>query len=126
VIIPKDRAARITPAVVKASAGATAFTSVVRITNISSTLKRLKQEGIWIVGTAGGAKESLYQQDLTEDVAVVIGSEGRGIRPLVLRNCDLTVSIPMSGEISSLNASVAAGIVLYEIVRQRLMKGNFI
>ncbi|NIO04247.1 MAG: 23S rRNA (guanosine(2251)-2'-O)-methyltransferase RlmB [Proteobacteria bacterium] len=126
VIIPKDRAAKITPAVVKASAGATALTSVVRITNISSTLKRLKQEGIWIVGTAGGAEKSLYQQDLTEDLAVVIGSEGRGIRPLVLRNCDLIVSIPMSGEISSLNASVAAGIVLYEIVRQRLMKRNFI
>ncbi len=126
VIIPKDRAARITPAVVKASAGATAFTSVARITNISSTLKRLKQEGIWIVGTAGGAEKSLFQQDLTEDLAVVIGSEGRGIRPLVLRNCDLSVSIPMSGEISSLNASVSAGIVLYEIVRQRLMKRNFI
>lgn len=121
VIIPKDRAARITPTVVKASAGATAFTPVARITNIASTLERLKQEGIWIVGTAGETETSLFQQDLTVDLAVVIGSEGRGIRPLVLNKCDLTVSIPMRGQISSLNASVAAGIILYEVVRQRLM-----
>jgi len=122
VVIPKDRAARITPAVVKASAGATACTSVVQVTNIVSTLKRLKQEGIWIVGAVGGAEKSLFQQDLTDDLAVVIGSEGQGIRPLVLQNCDLIVSIPMSGEISSLNASVAAGIMLYEVVRQRLSR----
>jgi len=124
VIIPKDRAARITPAVVKASAGATAFTPVVRVTNIASTLQRLRDEGIWIVGTAGETKTSLFQQDLTVDLAVVIGSESRGIRPLVRRMCDLTVSIPMRGQIPSLNASVAAGIVIYEIIRQRLVKSN--
>ncbi len=125
VIIPRDRAAKITPAVMKASAGATAHTLVAQVTNIASTLDRLRQEGIWVVGTRDDAEKSLFQQDLTEDLAVVIGSEGRGIRPLVGRKCDFTVSVPMRGQISSLNASVAAGIVLYEAIRQRLVKSNF-
>jgi len=126
VIIPKDRAAGITPTVVKASAGATAFTPVVRVTNIVRTLDRLKEEGIWIVGATGKTETSLFQQDLTDNLAVVIGSEGHGIRRRVLSTCDLTVSIPMAGQISSLNASVAAGIILYEVIRQRLVKSNFI
>jgi 23S rRNA (guanosine2251-2'-O)-methyltransferase len=122
VIIPKNRATGITPTVVKASAGATAFTPVARVTNMARTLERLKEEGVWIIGTAGEAGTPLFNQDLTGDLAVVIGSEGRGIRPLVRRVCDLTVSIPLRGEIPSLNASVAGGIVLYEAIRQRLMK----
>lgn len=121
VIIPRDRAAGITPTVVKASAGATAFTPVARVTNITSALERLKEEGVWIVGATGESKTSLFQEDLTVDLAVVIGSEGRGIRPRVLSMCDLTVSVPMRGQISSLNASVAAGIILYEVIRQRSM-----
>lgn len=121
VIIPRDRAARITPIVVKASAGATAFTPVARVTNIASTLERLKEEGIWILGAEAEAETPFFQQDMTMDLAMVIGSEGRGIRPLVLSKCDLTVSIPMRGQIPSLNASVAAGILLYEVIRQRLM-----
>lgn len=121
VIIPRDRAACITPTVVRASAGATAFTPVARVTNIGSTLERLKEEGVWIAGATGESETSLFQQDLTVDLAVVIGSEGRGIRPRVLSMCDLTVSIPMRGQISSLNASVAAGIILYEVIRQRSM-----
>lgn len=121
VIIPRDRAARITPIVVKASAGATALTPVARVTNIASTLERLKEEGIWILGAEAEAETSFFQQDMTMDLAMVIGSEGRGIRPLVLSKCDLTVSIPMRGQIPSLNASVAAGILLYEVIRQRLM-----
>jgi 23S rRNA (guanosine2251-2'-O)-methyltransferase len=121
VVIPKDRAAGITPAVVKASAGATAFTPVARVTNIAMTLERLKKEGIWIIGTAGEIETSLFEYDLTLDLAVVIGSEGQGIRPRVLSKCDLTVSIPVKGQISSLNASVAGGVVLYEIMRQRTM-----
>jgi len=121
VIIPRDRAARITPIVVKASAGATALTPVARVTNIASTLERLKEEGIWILGAEAQAETPFFQQDMTMDLAMVIGSEGRGIRPLVLSKCDLTVSIPMRGQIPSLNASVAAGILLYEVIRQRLM-----
>ena len=122
VIIAKDRAVGITAAAVKASAGATALTPVVRVTNIAQSLDRLKEEGIWIVGTTGDTGTPLFEQDLSSDLAVVIGSEGRGIRPRVLNTCDLVVSIPMAGKISSFNASVAAGIVLYEIVRQRTMK----
>ena len=124
VIIPKDRAASVNPAVVKTSAGATAFTPVARVTNITSTLQRLREEGIWIIGAAGGGETSLFNQDLAMDLAVVIGSEGQGIRPRVLSTCDLVVSIPMKGQVSSLNASVATGVILYEVLRQRLIKAD--
>jgi 23S rRNA (guanosine2251-2'-O)-methyltransferase len=120
VIIPRDRAASVTPTVVKASAGATAFTPVARVTNITSTLERLKEEGVWIVGAAAESEISLFEEDLSVDLAMIIGSEGRGIRPRVLGTCDLTVSIPMGGQIASLNASVATGVILYEVIRQRL------
>lgn len=122
VVIPKDRAARVTSTAVKTSAGATAFVPVARVTNLTATIEHLKQEGIWIVGTVAEAGTSLFQHDFTVDTAVVVGSEGRGIRRRVLSVCDQTVSIPMQGQISSLNASVAAGVVLYEAVRQRLIK----
>lgn len=124
IIIPRDRAAPVTAAVGKASAGATAFTPVARVTNIASTLGKLKEAGIWIVGAAGESPTPLFAQDLTMDLALVVGSEGRGIRPRILNTCDVTVSIPMKGEISSLNASVATGIVLYEILRQRAITNH--
>ena len=119
VIIPKDRAAGITPAVVKGSAGAIFHIPVVRVTNIPSTLREIKERNIWVAGAAADAQTTLYQHDLTIPLAVVIGGEGRGVRPLVKRTCDLLVSIPMRGQVNSLNASVAGSIILYECLRQR-------
>jgi 23S rRNA (guanosine2251-2'-O)-methyltransferase len=121
IVIPKDRAAGVTSAVVKASAGATEHIPVARVTNIVTALKTFREEGIWIVGAAGGEKMSIYSDDFnsTMDLAVVIGGEGKGIRPLVKKQCDFLVSIPMRGEVESLNASVSAAVVLYEIIRRR-------
>jgi len=119
VIIPKDRAAGITPAVAKGSAGAVFDIPVVRVANISSTLRKIKERDIWVVGAAAEAHMDLFHQDLTIPVAVVIGGEGRGMRPLIKRDCDLLVSIPMKRNANSLNASVAGSIILYEVIRQR-------
>ena len=119
VIIPKDRAAGITPAVVKSSAGAVFHIPLVRVTNIVSTLVKLKERGIWVAGAAAEAPAEIYDHDLAIPLAVVIGGEGRGIRPLVKRECDLLASIPMLGKVNSLNASVAGAIILYEVLRQR-------
>jgi 23S rRNA (guanosine2251-2'-O)-methyltransferase len=119
VIIPKDRAAGITPAVVKGSAGAVFHVPVVRVTNIPATLREIKERNIWVAGAAVDAQTNLYEHDLTIPLAVVIGGEGRGVRPLVKRTCDLLVSIPMRGQANSLNASVAGSIILYECLRQR-------
>jgi 23S rRNA (guanosine2251-2'-O)-methyltransferase len=119
VIIPKDRAAGITAAVAKSSAGAVFHMPVVRVTNIASTLREIKERGIWVAGAAAEAQTDLYHHDLTIPLAVVIGGEGRGLRPLVRRVCDLLISIPMQGAINSLNASVAGSIILYEVLRQR-------
>ncbi len=124
VIIPKDRACQVTPAVVKASAGASEYIPLARVTNLARTIEELKEEGIWVVGMEGGAPLSIYEADLNLDLAVVIGSEGRGIRPLVREKCDLLVSLPVRGRINSLNASVAGGIAIYEILRRRLSEGN--
>ncbi len=118
VIIPKDRAAGLTPAVVKSSAGAAAYVPVVRVTNLVSAMEDLKKEGFWMVGADQGAEKTLYEMKFDMNVGVVIGSEGKGIRPLVLRKCDYTVHIPMRGRIASLNAAVAGAIILYEILRQ--------
>ncbi len=120
VIIPKDRAAGITPAVAKSSAGAIFHTPVVRVANIPTILRAIKERGIWVVGAAEGAKTVVYEHDLTPPLAVVIGGEGKGMRPLVRRECDLLVSIPMKGAVNSLNASVAGGVILYEVLRQRV------
>ncbi len=122
IIIPKDRAVGVTTTVVKASAGATEYTPVAKVTNIATTLKTLKEEGIWIAGACGGEKMSIYSDDFdaSMDLAVVIGGEGKGIRPLVRKQCDILVSIPMRGEVASLNAGVSAAIILYELVRRRL------
>jgi 23S rRNA (guanosine2251-2'-O)-methyltransferase len=119
VIVPKDRAANITPAVVKSSAGAIFHIPVVRVTNIASTISKIKERGIWVAGAAVDAPTEIYDHDLTIPLAVVIGGEGRGIRPLVKRECDLLASIPMQGKGNSLNASVAGAITLYEVLRQR-------
>jgi 23S rRNA (guanosine2251-2'-O)-methyltransferase len=120
VIIPKDRAAGITAVVEKASAGAIETIPVTRVANIAQTLDELKRDGFWIYGSAGDAAQSLYRQDFTGHVALVIGGEGEGIRPLVRKKCDVLVAIPLKGGIASLNASVAGGIMLFEAVRQRL------
>ncbi len=119
IIIPKDRAAGVTSTVEKVSAGALEYVSIARVTNISQTIEKLKKAGIWVVGTEGDGGTSLYDADFDADIAVVIGSEGKGIRPLVKKKCDYLISIPMRGKINSLNASVSAAIVIYEIVRQR-------
>jgi len=122
VIIPKDRAARITPTVEKSSAGAVETVPVAQVVNVAQTLDELKKEGFWIFGAADSAPDVLFRQDFTGPVALVIGSEGEGIRPLVRKKCDGLFSIPMRGGISSLNASVAAGVALFEVVRQRMEK----
>jgi len=122
VIIPRDRAARITPTVEKASAGAVETVAVAQVVNVAQTLEELKKEGFWIYGAADAAADHLYGLDLTGDVVLVIGGEGEGIRPLVRKRCDGLFSIPMRGGVSSLNASVAAGVALFEAVRQRMAK----
>jgi len=119
VIIPKDRAAGITPAVAKSSAGAVFHIPVVRVTNIASTLRQIKERGMWVIGAVAEAQTEIYAHDLTVPLAVVIGGEGRGMRSLVKKECDLLASIPMRGKINSLNASVAGSIILYEVIRQR-------
>ena len=120
VIIPKRRSVGLTATVAKASAGAVEYMKVARVTNINATISELKEKGVWIFGTAAEGSIPMYQADLTGPAAIVIGSEGDGMSRLVRQNCDVTVHIPMKGQISSLNASSAASILLYEAVRQRL------
>ncbi|GFE58682.1 23S rRNA (guanosine(2251)-2'-O)-methyltransferase RlmB [Geobacter sp. AOG1] len=120
VIIPKDRAAAVTPTVEKSSAGAVETIPIVQVTNIAQTLAELKEAGFWIYGAVGEAAEPVYRQDMTGNVVLVIGSEGEGLRPLVRKMCDLLVAIPLQGGVSSLNASVAGGVLMFEVVRQRL------
>ena len=120
VIIPKRRSVGLTAVVAKASAGAVEYMKVARVTNITATIDDLKKKGVWIFGTAAEGSIPMYQADLKGAAAIVIGSEGDGMSRLVRESCDVTVSIPMRGQISSLNASAAASILLYEAVRQRL------
>jgi 23S rRNA (guanosine2251-2'-O)-methyltransferase len=119
IIIPKDRAVGVTPVVVKASAGATAHLPIARVVNLATTIEALKEEGIWVYGASGEAKEVIYDLDLNMDLAIVVGSEGKGIRPLVQKKCDRLFAIPMKGPVSSFNASVSGAMVLYEVMRQR-------
>lgn len=121
VIIPKRRSAGLTAAVFRASAGAASFTPVARVNNLSQTIDELKQEGLWFV-CADMDGDVMYDMDLTGPVGLVIGSEGKGVGKLVRARCDMVASIPMKGDIDSLNASVAAGVLAYEIVRQRRKK----
>ncbi len=120
VIIPKRRSVGLTATVAKASAGAVEYMKVAKVTNITSAMEELKEKGVWIFGTAAEGSVPMYQADLTGPAAIVIGSEGDGMSRLVQKNCDVTVHIPMKGTITSLNASCAATILLYEAVRQRL------
>ena len=119
VIIPKRRSVGLTATVAKTSAGAVEFIPVARVSNISACLRELKQKGVWIFGTAADGDRSLYQADFSGPSAIVIGNEGAGLSRLVRESCDFLVSIPMRGHISSLNASAAASILLYEALRQR-------
>lgn len=119
VIIPKDRACEITPAVVKSSAGATEHMLVAREVNLVRAVERLKEENVWVAGVEAGSRESIYGMDLNRDLALVIGSEGKGIRRLVKESCDFTVSIPMEGNLNSLNAAQAGAVAMFEARRQR-------
>ena len=120
VIIPKRRSAGLTAVVGKTSAGAVSYMPVARVPNVSALLKDLKKQGVWVFGTAADGNTDLYHADLKGPAAIVIGSEGDGMSRLVTEHCDFLVSIPMKGHISSLNASAAAAILMYEAVRQRL------
>ena len=119
VIIPKRRAAGLTATLAKTSAGALNYTPVAKVTNLTAVMEELKEKGLWFVCADMGG-ESMYRLNLTGPIGLVIGNEGRGVSRLVREHCDMTAAIPMKGEIDSLNASVAAGVLAYEIVRQRL------
>ena len=122
VIIPKRRAASVNSTVNKASAGAVEHMKIARVTNISDAIEELKQAGLWVCGTAVDTNKYYYNQDLTGPLAIVIGNEGKGIGEKVKKNCDFLVKIPMKGKIQSLNASVSTGIIVYESVKQRIIK----
>lgn len=123
VIIPKRRSAGLTAVVAKTSAGAVSYVPVARVPNLTACLKELKDKGLWVYGATAAGDTQLYQADLKGPAAIVIGSEGFGMSRLVEETCDVRVSIPMKGQLNSLNASAAAAILLYEAVRQRLGKG---
>ncbi len=120
IIIPKDRACEVTPVVVKASAGATEHTPIAREVNLVRAIERLKEEGVWAAAVEADCKDNIYRSDLDRDLAIVIGSEGKGIRRLVRESCELCVSIPMAGVVNSLNAAQAGAVALFEARRQRL------
>jgi 23S rRNA (guanosine2251-2'-O)-methyltransferase len=122
VIIPKRRAVGLTATVARASAGALNYTPVAKVTNLSNTIKELKEHGLWFV-CADMEGTVMYDLDLTGPIGLVIGSEGEGVSSLVRKNCDMVASIPMKGDIDSLNASVATGVLSYEILRQRIQRG---
>ncbi|HOB92029.1 MAG TPA: 23S rRNA (guanosine(2251)-2'-O)-methyltransferase RlmB [Bacillota bacterium] len=122
VVVRERRAVGVTPAVEKAAAGATQHLPVCRVSNIRNALEQAKDAGIWVVGATGDSSRAYYEADLTVPLALVIGSEGKGLSRLVRETCDYTVSVPMFGKISSLNAAVAAAIMMYEVVRQRLCR----
>ena len=119
VVIPRDRAASVTPAVAKASAGAVERLPVARVTNVAKAIEALKEEGVWSVALAADAERTLGDLDLRGPTALVLGSEGEGLRPLVRRTCDLAARVPMLGDIDSLSVSASAAIALYETARQR-------
>jgi 23S rRNA (guanosine2251-2'-O)-methyltransferase len=119
VVIPKDRAAAVDGVVRKVAAGAAEFVPVVTVTNLARTLGLLKEQGVWVVGTDGGASQSLFEADLNRPLALILGAEGDGMRRLTRDSCDFLVRIPMAGQIESLNVSVAAGVALFEAKRQR-------
>ena len=119
VIVPKDKAAGITPTVRRAASGAADRVAFFAVTNLARTLKAIKQQGVWLVGLDGESKQDLYSIDLKGPIAIVLGSEGEGMRRLTSESCDFLARIPMRGDVESLNVSVATGIVLFEALRQR-------
>ncbi|NIO10587.1 MAG: 23S rRNA (guanosine(2251)-2'-O)-methyltransferase RlmB [Deltaproteobacteria bacterium] len=119
VIIPKDRSVGVTPTVVKASAGAVWHLKTYRVTNLRRAILDLKAKGYWVVGLDAGAKDAVFTTTYPDKLVVILGSEGSGIRPLLRQECDFLVSIPMLGQVSSLNVVVSAGMFLYELIRQR-------
>jgi len=119
VIIPKDRAASINETVRKVASGAVENVTVISVVNLVRAIKKIKESGVWVVGTAGDVKESIYDLDLTTPTAIVMGGEGKGLRALIRKECDYLASLPIIGQSESLNVSVVTGIVLYEAVRQR-------
>ena len=120
IIIPKRRAASVNATVAKTSAGAVEYMKIARVNNINETINELKDKGIWICGTDMSAKTLHYDQDYKMPIAIVIGNEGKGMARLTKENCDFFVKIPMKGRINSLNASVSAGIIMYEVVKSRM------
>lgn len=122
IIIPKRRAAAVNSTVAKTSAGAVEYMKIARVTNISDAIDKLKRAGLWICGTDISTEKYYYNQDLTGPIGIVIGNEGNGMSEKVRKNCDFLVKIPMKGKVTSLNASVSTGIVVYEAVKQRLSK----
>jgi len=124
-IIPKDRAAQVTPAVMKAAAGALEVLPVCRVTNLAETLMRLKEADLWVMGLESGGSQSLYQADLTVPLALVVGGEDTGIRPRVRQQCDSLLAIPLASEaVTSLNAAAAGAVALFESRRQRLLSAQ--
>lgn len=121
VIVTKDQAVGITPTVCKVASGAAETVPVYQVTNLSRTLSWLKEQGIWIAGAAGEAEQTIYQMDVKMPLALVMGAEEKGLRRLTREQCDFLVKIPMQGSVASLNVSVAAGVLVYEIFRQRLL-----
>jgi len=119
VIVPKDKSADLSPTVRKVACGAAEVVPFVRVTNLARTLEGLKERGVWLYGAAGEAKNTIYNNDLTGSLALVMGAEGSGLRRLTRETCDHLVKLPMAGSVSSLNVSVATGICLFEVVRQR-------
>ena len=121
VIVPKDNACRINATVCKVASGAAELLPVYRVTNLTRTLKWLKTQGVWISGAAGEAEKNMFDAELTGSVAIVMGAEGKGLRQLTLKQCDQLIKIPMKDAMESLNVSVAAGVILYEVVRQNML-----
>lgn len=121
-IVPKDKSAGLTATARKVACGAAESVPLIQVTNLSRTLKQLQEKGVWIIGTAGEAEQLIYEVDLKGPTALVMGAEGKGMRRLTREHCDQLVKLPMAGAVSSLNVSVATGVCLYEIVRQRQAK----
>ncbi len=122
IVLPKDRSASLNPTSRKVACGAAENVPLVKVTNLSRFLKQLKEEFVWVVGTAGEAQQTIYQLNMPAKLAIVMGAEGAGMRRLTRENCDELVNIPMAGSVSSLNVSVATGVCLFEFVRQNINK----
>lgn len=123
VIVPKDNSAGLNDTVRKVACGAAETVPLVAVTNLARTLKKLKADGLWLYGTAGEAEQTIYQAEMTGPLVLIMGAEGSGMRRLTRENCDYLVKIPMAGSVSSLNVSVATGVALFEVVRQRQPRG---